>query len=71
MKVTRNGYAFVYRGQTGCISQYVYENRYTHYNTSTPYAFLASYVNIVDGGVISSAEGVWSPDTLGSFQYFN
>ncbi len=68
---TKNGYAFVYRGQTGCISQYVYENRYSHYGTATPYAFLQGSVWAVDGGVISSAKGVWSPDTLGSFPYFN
>ena len=68
---TKNDYAFVFKGQTGCISQYVYENRYTHYNTSMPYAFLAAYVDIVDGGVMSTAKGYWSPDTLGSFPYFN
>lgn len=68
---TKNDFAYVRKGQTGCISQYVYENRYSHYNTSTPYAFLYAYVDIVNGGVISSAEGLWSPDTLGSYPYFN
>ena len=68
---TKNGYAFVYRGQVGCISQYVYEHRYTNYGTSTPYAFLQASVNVVDGGNFSYASGLWSPDTLGSFPYFN
>ena len=68
---TKYGYAFVYRGQEGCISQYVYENRYSHYNMAVPYAFLRGYVDIVDGGIFSTANGVWSPDTLGSYAYFN
>lgn len=69
---TKNNKAYVPRGQTGCIRQYVYENRISHYNMNIPYAYIAAYVSVFPSGyTASSANGVWSPDTVGSYQYFN
>lgn len=66
---TKGDKAFVWRGQEGCIRQYVYENRNARYN-GTPYAFLQGTVDVVSDSS-STATGVWSPDTLGSYTYFN
>ncbi len=67
---TKGGSTLVFRGETGCIRQYVFENR-ALYNRLIPYAYLHGAVEVVDGGVLSIASGVWSPDTLGTYPYFN
>lgn len=67
---TKNDHVFIARGSTGLIRQYVYENRAV-YNRYYPYTYLKGFVEVVDGGIISSAEGKWSPDSVGSLPYFN